>query len=132
MSRDDKHTVFFYPLNEELDKLVERYKRTGDRETLAQIVKLSPPAGDHEIGKAISIILRNKRPDKKVQRDAMWGEIIKLFRYLRSQHMAEKDAYTKIQEIYFSDPADPVAFTKDIDDIRRQHQAELKRFGENF
>ena len=79
MSRGKTENLFFA---NEFELLKDRWSRTRDNETLAQMVELLPPGGDVAVGKAIADYLRVKRPDKKAINDAMWREIDRVWRWL--------------------------------------------------
>jgi hypothetical protein len=117
MSRGKTENLFFV---NEFQLLKDRWSRTKDNETLAQIVELSPPGGDVAVGKAIADYLRVKRPDKKAINDAMWREIDRVWRWLTVDlGKSEKDAYASIKAIYF------VEFDEsryDEKTIERQHR----------
>ena len=68
MSRGKTDNLFF---GSKFDLLVDRWSRTQDDETLAQLVKLSPPGGQKDLGKAIAAKLRLKRPDQKAYNDQL-------------------------------------------------------------
>lgn len=122
MSRGKTENLFF---TSELALLRKRWQRTKDDETLAQIVELSPPGGDPEIGRAIAQKLRVKRPDKKAENDVMWREIDRLYlHYTQERKWPETAAYTRIQEIYF---AHRVEDSYDIKTIERQHRRWAKK-----
>lgn len=122
MSRGKTENLFF---TSELSLLRDRWQRTKDNETLAQIVELAPPGGDAEIGKAIAKKLRVKRPDNKAENDVMWREIDRLYRhYTQERKLSETAAYTGIQEIYFPHRAED---SYDIKTIERQHRRWAKK-----
>lgn len=122
MSRGKTENLFF---TSEFASLRDRWRRTRDDETLAQMVKLSPPGGDAEIGKAIAEKLRIKRPDNKAANDAKWREIDRVYLfYTQELQWSETAAYTRIKEIYFSQSAED---RYDIKTIERQHRRWAKK-----
>ena len=102
-----------------------RFKRTKDRETLAELAELDPPAGDKTIGKAIADVLRVKKPDRKIERDLEWLWIDRVFHHFREQGHGVDDSYAKIAEIFYPDGErdDP----KPIESIKTQHKRWLKK-----
>ena len=122
MSRGKTENLFFV---NEFELLKDRWSRTRDNETLAQMVELLPPGGDVAVGKAIADYLRVKRPDKKAINDAMWREIDRVWRWLTVDlGKSEKDAYASIKAIYFID-FDPLRY--DVKTIERQHRRWAKK-----
>lgn len=118
MSRGDTKNLFF---NSEYELLKDRWLRTRDRETLAQLVHLSPPFGDQEVGKAIEAVLLDKRPDQKAANDAKWREIDRVYAYLREQEGKTQDeSYEKIREIYFADAGEDRYDLKTIERLHRR------------
>jgi hypothetical protein len=126
MSRGKTENLFF---TSELSLLRDRWQRTKDDETLAQIVELAPPGGDAEIGKAIAKKLRVKRPDKKAENDVMWREIDRLWRILTIQNgQTQKQAYEQIKQIYFAEKDDEKSGELyDLRTIERQHRRWAKK-----
>jgi hypothetical protein len=122
MSRGKTDNLFF---SSPLEMLLERWMRTKDDETLAQIAELSPPAGRADIGKAIAAKLRQKRPDKKAHDDIMWREIDRVFRWLTIEGCkTDDDAYETIRSIYFSRHGEE---RYDIATIKRTHFRWVKK-----
>lgn len=122
MSRGKTENLFF---SSELEMLLERWMRTKDDETLAQIAELSPPAGRADIGKAIAAKLRQKRPDNKAHDDIMWREIDRVFRLLTIEGCKkEDDAYEIIRSIYFAHVGEE---RYDIATIKRTHFRWVKK-----
>ena len=58
MSRGKTENLFFA---NEFELLKDRWSRTKDNETLAQMVELLPPGGDVAVGKAIAFYSRKVR-----------------------------------------------------------------------
>ena len=130
MSRGKTENLFFA---NEFALLKDRWSRTKDNETLAQMVELVPPGGDVAVGKAIADYLRVKRPDKKAINDAMWREIDRLWRNLTIENgILQPEAYKRIKQIYFSKLEDEERY--DLKTIERQHRrwASRDRPGQNF
>ncbi len=125
MSRGKTENLFF---TSEYALLKDRWKHTGDRQTLAQIVESSPPFGDVEIGKAIADALRDKYPDEKAKNYIMWREIDRLFGWLTNDEgKSDVAAYNSIIDIYFSD-----AENRTVADVRKQHMRWVKKAGQSF
>ena len=122
MSRGKTDNLFF---GSRFDLLADRWSRTQDDETLAQLVELSPPGGRNDLGKAIAAKLRLKRPDSKAFNDQMWREIDRLFRfYTIERGVSHVQAYQTIREIYFSDEGED---RYDISTIEQQHKRWSKK-----
>lgn len=99
MSRGKTENLFF---TSEFAVLRDRWRRTKDDETLAQIVEMAPPGGDAEVGKAIARKLRIKRPDSKAHNDVLWREIDRIYRWLTIESGKTRlQAYGEIKKIYF-------------------------------
>lgn len=107
-----------------------RFKRTKDRETLAELAELDPPAGDKTIGKAIADVLRDKKPDSKIENDEEYRWIDRAFNHFREQGKSVDDSYAKVAEMFF--PNDERDEAKPIESIRKQHRRWLKKLGQNF
>jgi len=117
MSRGKTESLFY---GSEFDMLFDRWSRSKDDETLAQMVELSPPGGQAKLGKAIAQKLRAKRPDQKAAKDVEWREIDRLYRWLVVENgSTEDDAYQQIRLIYFADRGEE---RYDIKTIERQHR----------
>ena len=117
MSRGKNDNLFF---TSEFALLYDRWTRTKDNETLAQLVELSPPGGLSDLGKAIASDLRNKRPNSKADEFVKWREIDRLFRYYTVENgKTHEDAYKSIRQIYFSDKGED---RYDLKSIERMHQ----------
>jgi hypothetical protein len=76
--------------------LHDRYKRTKDLITLAELAELDPPAGDKVAGKAIAAALLQKVPDMKAEADEKWRWIDRVFSHFREQGHGVDDSYTPI------------------------------------
>lgn len=109
--------------------LHDRYKRTKDMETLAELAELDPPAGDKAAGNAIAAALRNKRPDKKVEEDEKCRWIDRVFNHFREQGFGKDQSYAKVAEIFYPDGERDEP--KPIDSIETKHKRWLKK-GQNF
>ena len=107
-----------------------RFKRTKDRETLAELAELDPPADDKTIGKAIADVLRDKKPDSKIENDEEYRWIDRAFNHFREQGNSVDNSYAKIVEMCF--PNDERDEVKPIESIRKQHGRWLKKLGQNF
>ena len=117
MSRGKTDNLFF---TSEYELLKDRWKRTQDRETLAQLVQLSPPFGDQEVGKAIQAVLLDKRPDKKAYRDALWRDVDRLYRFVHEeQGKTQAETYEIIRNMFFANEGDDHF---DVKTIERQHR----------
>jgi hypothetical protein len=110
--------------------LHDRFKRTKDRETLAELVELDPPADDKDVGKAIADVLRDKKPDNKVERDEEYRLIDQAFNLLREQGHSVDNSYAKIADLFF--PSDERDEAKAVESIKKQHKRWLKKLGQNF
>ena len=110
--------------------LHDRFKRTKDIETLAELVELDPPTGDKAVGKAIAGVLRDKKPDSKIENDDEYRWIDRVFNHFREQGHSVDDSYAKIAEMFF--PNDERDEAKPIESIRKQHRRWLKKLGQNF
>ena len=107
-----------------------RFKRTKDRATLAELAELDPPAGDKAVGKEIADVLRDKKPDSKIENDEEYRWIDRVFNHFREEGHGVDDSYAKIAEIFF--PNDERDEAKPIESIRKQHGRWLKRLEQNF
>ena len=122
MSRGKTDNLFF---SSKFDLLVDRWSRTQDDETLAQLVELSPPGGRMDLGRAIAAKLRLKRPDQKASIDQLWREIDRVFRFQTLENgKTSEEAYLTIKAIYFADESED---RYDIKTIERQHLRWAKR-----
>ena len=119
MSRGKTENLFF---KSEYELLKDRWHRTQDRETLAQLVQLSPPFGDQEVGKAIQAVLLDKRPDKKAGRDALWRDIDRVYRFVHEEQGETQAAtYELIHKMFFTG-SDDDDDRFDIKTIEKQHR----------
>jgi RNA:NAD 2'-phosphotransferase (TPT1/KptA family) len=116
--------------NAKIKFLHARFKRTNDRATLAELAELDPPAGDKAVGKAIADVLRDKKPDSKIENDEEYRWIDRVFNHFREEGHGVDDSYAKIAEIFF--PNDERNEAKPIESIRKQHGRWLKKLGQNF
>lgn len=124
MSRGKTDNLFF---TSQFDLLYNRWIKTKDDETLAQLAELSPPGGITELGKAIAIKLRDKRPDSKADEFTKWREIDRLFRYYTIENgRSHEDAYKIIRQIYFSDEGEDRYDWKSIERMHRRKAGEAK------
>lgn len=110
--------------------LDNKFKRTGDMATLAQLAQLDPPVGNESSGKIIAEVLLNKKTDNKAYNDAFWRELDRVFNYYRDQGYKVVESYTKAAEIFF--PDDKRDEPKQVDNIKKQHKRWLKKAGQNF
>lgn len=124
MSRGKTDNLFF---TSQFDLLYNRWIKTKDDETLAQLAELSPPGGIAELGKAIAIKLRNKRPDNKADEFTKWREIDRIFRYYTIENSGtQEDAYKIIRQIYFSDEGEDRYDWKSIERMHRRWVGKAK------
>ena len=121
MSRGKTENLFF---TSEFAVLRDRWRRTKDDETLAQIVEMAPPGGDAEVGKAIARKLRIKRPDSNAHNDVLWREIDRIYRWLTIESGKTRlQAYGEIKKIYFPEKdEEKKGEIYDLQTIERQHR----------